>query len=70
MMMEAAFPGHDHDHDHDCDQEYDEAGRALLRRLGLDQDSLGPVTELDSANVIYRGPGLGAVWVGDQRAAK
>ena len=68
MMMEAAFP--DHNHDHDCDQEYDEAGRALLRRLGLDQDSLGPVTELDSANVIYRGPGLGAVWVGDQRAAK
>ena len=66
MMMDAAVP----DHDHDCDQEYDEAGRALLRRLGLDQDTLGPVTELDSANVIYRGSGLGAVWVGDQRAAK
>ena len=51
------------------DDEFDEAGREIFRELGLDPDTAAP-SELDSVNMVYRGPGGGALYVGDQRAAK
>ena len=51
------------------DDEFDLAGREIFRELGLDPDTAAP-SELDSANLVYRGPWGGALYIGDQRAAK
>ena len=51
------------------DDEFDLAGREIFRELGLDPDTAAP-SELDSANLVYRAPGGGALYVGDQRVAK
>ena len=49
---------------------YDEAGRDLLQRLGIDPDST--VSDTDNVNLIYRSTGnkQAAIYVGDQRVAK
>lgn len=51
------------------DDEFDLAGRKIFLELGLDPDTAAP-SELDSANMLYRAPGGGALYVGDQRAAR
>ena len=51
------------------DDEFDLAGRKIFLELGLDPDTAAP-SELDSANMVYRAPGGGALYVGDQRAAR
>ena len=56
------------DQDDGDQQRFDEAGRELLTRLGLDSD-IEP-SEYDSANVVFQTENGAKILVGDHRFAK